>query len=63
MINNKKNKSDDFAKALREIDSIFQATVKELEKLHAKKMKLISDYREANRQEEIKKIRQSLKNI
>ncbi len=68
MLNNKKQNRTNFqdvkiVRALKEIDIIFSATVKKLEKLHLKKMKLIKYYREAGRQAEIEKIRQSLKNI
>ena len=48
---------------LKEIDIIFSATVKKLEKLHQEKMKLIKQYRETSRTEEINKIRTSLKNL
>jgi len=49
-------------KALKEIDKVFSDTVKKLEKLHQQKMKLIKEYQELNRQTEIEKIRQSIKN-
>lgn len=63
MANNRTQKNASFAKALKEIDLIFSVTVKKLEKLHLKKMKLISYYRETGRQKEIENIRKSLKNI
>ena len=63
MIDNKNKKREDFIRALHEIDIIFQVSKKKIIKLHARKMKLISDYQEFDRQEEIKNIRQSLKNI
>ncbi|MEI6529518.1 MAG: hypothetical protein WCN88_03925 [Candidatus Falkowbacteria bacterium] len=63
MLNNKDQKNIKIDRAMREIDIIFSATVKKLEKLHQKKIMLIKYYRESGRQEEIEKIRQSLKSI
>ncbi len=60
---NKNQKDLSIKLALQEIDLIFSATVKKLEQLHAKKIKLIKYYRENGREAEIEKIRQSLKNI
>ncbi len=48
---------------LKEIDIVFSATVKKLNKLHSEKMRLLKKYQEAGREEEISKIRKSLKNI
>ncbi len=58
---NQKNIKIDLA--LREIDYIFSTTVKKLEQLHNKKIKLIKYYRENGREKEIEQIRQSLKKI
>jgi hypothetical protein len=63
MAKNKEAKNSSIARALQEIDIIFSLTVKRLEKLHQKKMKLIKYYQEADREDEIERIRKSLKNI
>lgn len=68
MINNKSlkdaaTKQAELAQMLKEIDIIFSATVKKLNKLHLEKMQLLKKYQEIGREEEIGKIRKSLKNI
>lgn len=61
MVNNK-DKQKSLKQALREIDKIFVETVNKLENLHQQKMALIKKYQESSRENEIEKIRKSLKN-
>jgi hypothetical protein len=68
MINKSESKStgtkiSNLERKLKEVNIVFLATVKKLEKLHLEKMKLIKQYREAGQAEEINKIRRSLKNL
>lgn len=60
MVNNK-DKQKSLKQALREIDKIFTETVGKLENLHQQKMTLIKKYQESSRENEIEKIRKSLK--
>lgn len=60
----KKNKNSlALKKALKEIDKIYSDTVKKLENLHQKKMKLIKYYHEQENDEQIESVRKSLKNV
>ncbi|MFZ4648567.1 MAG: hypothetical protein ACOYMB_02940 [Patescibacteria group bacterium] len=53
--------SGDFEQALLEIDASFESTMIELQRLHQKKIDLITLYKEAKESEQLLKIRDDLK--
>jgi hypothetical protein len=52
---------EQFLQSIKKIDQIYSNTVASLEKLHQEKMKLIEDYKERLKEEEINKLREDIK--
>jgi hypothetical protein len=58
---NNNNWQADFENSIKEIDSIYSDTIEKLEFLHQKKMKIIRDYKNKLDEDNLKKIREEIK--